>query len=330
MKSKSLSPKSDAKPAVKFGRHRPRQTPATHPKLFKCLDAYLTDVALPPAPDTFSYAVVARTQLANILGNDELGDCTSAAACHTEEAISAAAGAPVIITREQAIAFYAQSTGYVPGDPSTDQGGDEITVLTSWKKDGLVSGQHKIVGFISIPAANATLVKQAMYLFENLYFGVELPDSYVNPFPSGDGFLWDVGTPNPEQGHAFCGVGANETGILIDTWGYIGTFTYAAIAELASAKSGGNLFVVLTQEIIDRASGKSPNGFDWATLVADINGLGGSVTVPPVAPPAPSGPVTLAQAKAWALGGLAGVTGHITVERARALVTHALDNDWPA
>lgn len=320
----------------RFGRKRPTQTPATHPHLFKCLDRYLTGAQLPTPPASFSYATKARAALADVLANDELGDCTSAAACHLEESISAAANAPVVLSRADAIKFYSLSTGYDPADPSTDQGGDEITVLNTWKKFGLDGkGSHAIVGYLSIPAHNAALVKAAMYLFESLYFGVELPDSYVNPFPSGDGFTWGTGTPNPNQGHAFCGVGADENGILIDTWGMLGTITYDAIAELASEAAGGNLFVVLTPEIIDRASGKSPNGFDWGQLIADLDSIGGDVPEPPApspgpAPsPTPTGAVSLAQAQAWARAGIDAGHALMTKSMASRAVDKALAEHWP-
>ena len=54
------------------------------------------------------------------------------------------------------------------------------------------------------------------------------------------------------------------------------------------------------------------------------------VAATPAAVPAPSlkaGP-TIGQLKDWALAGLSGVSGHITVERARALVVHSVDSNW--
>lgn len=254
------------------GRHRPIETPDTHPHLFRSLKRYCPE--LPAAPSVVDYFSDAKTVLSDVLANDELGDCTAAGACHLTEAITAAAGAPVVLTREDAIRFYSLSTGYEPGRPDTDQGGNEITVLQKWQKEGLDGkGAHAIAGFAAVDPSDKALVRSALWLFGGLYFGCELPNSYVSPFPSGDGFLWKKGTPNPQNGHCFAGLGANEAGVQIDSWGLIGTIRYDAIAELCSQKYYGNLFVVLTHEAIERANELSPSGFDFAQLDQDMKAL---------------------------------------------------------
>ena len=68
-----------------------------------------------------------------------------------------------------------------------------------------------------------------MDLFGNLYSASDSP-SWVNPFPSGDGFTWDADAPDPNNGHCFVGVGYNDEGVQIDR-GVIGTITWKAIAE---------------------------------------------------------------------------------------------------
>jgi hypothetical protein len=261
---------------LRLGRSRPR------PHVRRMLAKY--KVALPDAPKVIDY-FTGVVGLDNIDGNDALGDCTAAAAIHIAVAVNAAAGDPVSLGASDAITFYSLSTGYNPDNPATDQGGDEVTVLSCWRDHGLDGkGSHAIAGFISVDPSNQAEIRSALWLFENLYFGVELPDAWLNPAPSGNGFTWDVGTPNPENGHAFPGLGATDVGVQIDTWGLIGTITYAAISELCSEANEGNLFCVLTPEIVNRAKAKSPAGFDWAALVADFDGLGGSVTEPVGAP----------------------------------------------
>src|SRR5208337_1484014 len=75
------------------------------------------------------------------LGNMVLGDCTSAAAGHALDAMNVFAknGAPQI-TRPEAIAFYSDSCGYIPGDPATDNGGTLQQVLAYWKAHGYLGG----------------------------------------------------------------------------------------------------------------------------------------------------------------------------------------------
>jgi hypothetical protein len=245
----------------------------THPHLFKTFAHY--GVTLPAAPSVVDYFTGVKA-LADILGNDELGDCTAAGACHIVEAVTAAAGAGVTLERADAVAFYTQSTGYVVGDPSTDQGGDEITVLTSWRDVG-VKG-HKISGWLSVDPKNEALIRSVLATFGPvLYFGVELPDSYMDLAQGGAGFTWGTGTPDQNNGHCFVGVGANDSGVQIDTWGLVpDTITYAAVAELCSDANGGNLFAVLSPEVINAAKCTAPDGLAWAALEADFAALGGS------------------------------------------------------
>lgn len=259
---------------MKFGRKRPTQR-----TVHKMAARYFDLANMPPVPDSFDYSTLCPAALANILANDTLGDCTSAGAGHLIAVFTAGGGSPVAITADQAIAFYSQSTGYVPGDPSTDQGGDEVTVLTSWQQQGYAGTGHKIAGFVQVDASNAELLKACCFYFGGLYFGLELPDTYTNPFPSTNGFVWDVGTPDPNQGHCIVGIGASSVGVEIDTWGLIGTFTWAAISELCSDANGGMVFAVLESEWVSKMSLRSPGALDWATLVADFNSLtGGTVT----------------------------------------------------
>ncbi len=249
----------------KLGRIRP--TPG---KRLMMSNFVAADLPVPPRVEHWSYGDY--VDMMNIYGNDRLGDCTAAGAAHIIAAWRANAGdgAPAP-TLEQAIAFYSATTGYVPGDPSTDRGGNEVTVLDGWRDKGFFAdGSGKIEGWANVDASNALRVKQAIWLFENVYFGVELPDAWTRPFPQGNGFTWGVaGDANPNEGHCFVGLGYNDNGVIVNTWGMMGTVTWAAVAKYASAP-GGELHVALGADAIARASAKAPNGFDLAALTTDL------------------------------------------------------------
>jgi hypothetical protein len=264
------------------GRHRPVATRHTHPHLFKSLRGYVKGAQLPVAPDSFDYTAIAKTALSDILGNDTLGDCTAAGAAHIIDSVTAGAGDAAVMTRDQAVAFYSLSTGYDPNNPASDQGGDEVTVCTTWQQKGYDGqGAHAIAGWACVDDFDPAFVKSCAWLFP-LYFGIELADGWTQI--SGDGFTWDVGAPpDPNDGHCVVGLGGNDQGVLIDTWGFIGTMTYAAIAQFCAESAGGNLFAILTPEIINAAQGKAPNGFDYASLQADL-GLLGPPSTPPSSP----------------------------------------------
>jgi hypothetical protein len=252
--------------AFKLGRRRPA---SNRPKLI--LNRYLDLSVLPTPPASVDYSPKAEAALARMYLNDQLGDCVIACMAHLVGTFLGNAGQTYILSPAQIVALYSAIGGYIPGHPSTDNGCDEVTALAYWKATGAPAGLNKIAGWVSVDATNPAEYRAALWLFENLFFGVELPDAWVNPFPSSSGFVWDVaGEPDPDNGHCFPGVGYTAEGIKIDTWGMLGTVTTAAVEEYAFTAGSGELYTVLSPEIILKASQKAPNGFDLAQLQADL------------------------------------------------------------
>ena len=311
---------------MKFGRVIPRVTPQ-HFRLSNYLKA-----GLPAAPTSSDFTPKGGSVLRDVLGNDQYGCCVLSGGGHLVGTETGNAGALFPVTTAEVLAQYTAITGFNPNDPSTDQGTNISDALTYWKTKGTVNGT-KILGSLSVDPTNKAEVQAAMWLFENLIFGVALPDAYVTPFPNADGFVWDVGTPNPNNGHCFLGVGHTTAGIMIDTWGLFGTFTYAAIAALCSSKDGGELYVVLTPDQIAKAATKAPNGVDWSSIIADFDSIGGNVPIPAPAPtppapaPAPGTPVTAAQATSWAQSKITSFI--LTNAQAKAAVAAGITAHWP-
>jgi hypothetical protein len=260
-----------------FGRKRPV---ARHPSL--SFRNYLRPgLAEPPA--TCDYTGKAEAALAKIYENDRLGDCVIAAIEHVEGILTGNAGqSPLLYTNHQTTALYSAACGYVPNDPNTDNGCDIQQTLAYWENNGAPSGsEHKIVGYLAVDPSNVTEFQTALWLFENLMFGVELPDEWINPVPSASGFVWDVvGPPDPQNGHCFPGCGYTAQGVTIATWAMTGMVTNAAVAEYAASAANGELYVVISQDQLNAANQIAPNGFDWAQLVADFQALGGTVASP--------------------------------------------------
>jgi hypothetical protein len=310
---------------VKFGRKRPK---FAGPQ-FR-LRNYLR-ASLPSPPTSVDYSGPAASILSDIMGNDRLGDCTCAGAYHIAGVETANAGDPFHATLLQVVQDYSAVSGYVPGNESTDNGADEVTCMNYWTNHGFANGT-KLSGWLAVDATNLTELMTALWLFENLYFGLECPDTYTNPFPSGNGFTWGPGTPDPEQGHCIVGVGYNSSGVLISTWGMIGTWLWPAVHQLAIPSAGGAAYVWLTPDQIAKAALKAPNGVAWTDLLSDFDSMGGNVPVTPpppapapapppapapaptppvIVPPSPAPPipvppaiVTLSQAQAWVEEGI--------------------------
>jgi hypothetical protein len=151
--------------------------------------------------------------------------------------------------------------------------------LNYWENNGAPVGSHKIAGWLAVDGTDAAEVRTALWLFENLYFGMELPDQWITPFPSASGFTWDAaGPPNPNNGHCVVGVGYTAQGVVIDSWGMTGLITDAAVAKYPITAANGALYTVVSQDGLNRASQKVPAGFDWSQLVADFDSMGGTVT----------------------------------------------------
>ncbi len=264
----------------KLGRNRPV---ARCPRF--ALKNYLTR-SMPAPPAAIDYAKDATAALSQIYDNDTLGDCVIAGMAHVVGVLTGNSGVkPFLYSNAEIIGLYSAIGGYVPGQPSTDRGCDEQTALNYWENNGALppkttspTGAHKIAGWMTVDSSNLEECQTALWLFENLYFGLELPDAWINPMPSASGFVWDVaGDPDPQNGHCVVGVGYTAAGITIDTWGMTGLMTNAAVAKYPTQASGGELYTVVSMDAISKANEKAPSGFDWSQLVADFDSMGGNV-----------------------------------------------------
>jgi hypothetical protein len=272
--------KSSSTHSFKLGRNRPV---ARGPRF--SLRNYLMR-NLPAPPPAADYTKKASKVLSEIYCNDTLGDCVIAGIGHVVGVLTSNAGSsPFLYTNAEIIQLYSAIGGYVPGQPNTDQGCDEVTALNYWENNGAPAGSHKIAGWLSVNGADPEEYRTALWLFENLYFGLELPNAWVDPMPNASGFVWDAaGAPVPDNGHCVAGFGYTQKGVTISTWGMTGLMTDAAIAKYATRGSHGELYTVISLDGIDKATKRAPSGFDWSQLVADFDSMGGSVSPPPASP----------------------------------------------
>jgi hypothetical protein len=309
------------------------------------LSSYLDKFAIPPSPASVDYTAPAMSVIQNVEGNDSVGDCVLAEEAHFIGVQTGNAGTLYAYTVAQTLAAYSAITGYNPAVPSSDQGTDPITCLNYFTQNAYADGT-KLAGYAEVDATNQAEVQFAIAAFGNLKMWVGLPDAWINPFPSSNGFVWDVAPSNPNQGHCVGApsynsprvVGASSTGVQVMTWGLIGTVTWPALAALFSDAGGGGLAVRITPDWIIKNSGKTPSGFAYSDLASDFNALfGKNIPVPTPAPsPVPSPPspgpsaVTLSQAQTWAGSLIA--KGHplMTKQTALGLINNGLAANWPA
>jgi hypothetical protein len=154
----------------------------THPRLF------IDDFMLPGhrrfglVPPTISYAATAITWPMDL--NDQLGDCVIAGMDHVQMAISYAlsSGSCQSWGDELVTGLYEQIGGYVPGDPSTDNGCVIQDALGFWRKNA-IAGQE-ILFFGALRNWQRPNRVRAMQVFGPLITGYQLPESAEQQFPS--------------------------------------------------------------------------------------------------------------------------------------------------
>lgn len=217
--------------------------------------------ALPPPPVSVDFTAKVTRPWGMML-NDSLGDCVCAAAGHMIEQWTFEAGKGIIPTDAEILRAYEVIGGYVPGDPSTDNGCDMLTALKTWRKSGIAG--HKIGAFVALERGNVEEMHQAVALFGNAYIGVALP------LDAQEEATWHIetetgnGTPGSWGGHAVPVMAYDPTIDTVISWGAKLNMTpgwYSFYSDEA--------YAVLSQDWID-GQGESPSGFDLAQLQADL------------------------------------------------------------
>lgn len=262
---------------LKYGR-KPPHDPATHPRML--VGEALDLVAAPAIVDRVSHVGDWPMYL-----NDQLGDCVPAGTAHAEEVWSTyGSGRTVLVTDNNVESFYEAAGGYVPGNPSTDQGCVIQDALGVWRKTGIAG--HRITAFAQLDAWNYARLKTALYLFGSVMLGVNFPASAMDQFNAGK--PWDV-VPNDggiEGGHCvilqYAATGENYKVI---TWGAV-----QEVTETWLGKYLEEAWVPVSVEWLS-AAGVDTDGLDVASLNAQytaLTGQPGPFPAPTPVPPTPT------------------------------------------
>jgi len=225
---------------------------------------YLTP-QLPPPPASVDLTHTVATW--PMYRNDQLGDCTCAAAGHMVELWSAVTGKQVTPTDSQIVTMYEKVSGYTPGDPSTDNGAVELDVLNWWRKHGLDG--YKIDAFALVTPSQNDNVRQALQLFDGVYLGLNLPRTAQAQI----GSLWEVppqgpyldGAPGSWGGHAVNVAAYDQTTVTVVTWGKLQAMSWKFFNTYCD-----EAWALLPANWKSRA----PRGFDFAALEADLAQIG--------------------------------------------------------
>jgi hypothetical protein len=206
-----------------------------------------------------------------MMANDTLGDCTIASKGHDLQVASLNSKGEITLTEAQAIQYYSLWDGYVPGDPSTDQGGVIIDVLNDWRQQKLIN--HSLLGYSALTPTNQESVCKAVELFGVVDVGLQLPLSAQ----AQTGGVWDVASgPNGEAGswggHNVTMGAYNETGPIFITWGALQQATWAFLSSYSD-----ELYALLIGEWMGGGpvGSDAPSGFNLAQLMQDLTAVTG-------------------------------------------------------
>jgi hypothetical protein len=165
---------------------------------------------LPPPLGNIDHTMGLRNW--GMMRNNEIGDCTAAAAAHAVQVWTINTSAIETVSDDQVVDFY-RLFGYDPTRPETDQGAVELDVLNRWRRDGFCG--HKIIAYVAADHSDQTQVRTGCQLFGGLYLGIVLPKSAQ--FQQ----TWDVAKDDLGiwGGHAVWMVGYDSHGVTVVTWG---------------------------------------------------------------------------------------------------------------
>lgn len=232
---------------VKLG----KLAPIVEPGRRLLLSNYVDRLPAPPASVDWTKGITSW----GMMLNDSLGCCTIAALGHAVQCWTANCGPEITVSDAAIAAYYELWDGYVPGEPSTDQGGVEIDVLNDWRQSDFAG--VKLLAYADPSPLNVFHVKQAVSLFGGVYIGLALPRSAQGQA------LWDAvegedGIPGTWGGHAVYVVAYDAVGLTVVTWGALQKMTWAFWAKYCDEAHAllSNLW--------------TPAGVDTAALLADV------------------------------------------------------------
>jgi len=240
--------------------------PPRHDRRTLMFSAYVDPHALPAPPPARDWTHAAAPDF-GMMANDQIGDCTCAAAGHLMQLWTANNGSEFTPTDAQIVAAYADVAGYNPAYPDTDQGAVELDVLRYWRTHGIAG--RKIGAFAKVEPASRTHVEAAINLLGGLYVGCALPERAQNQT------IWEVPTirtaedkPGSWGGHAMAVAAYSRTGVVFITWGAIKVASWEWFLTYCD-----EAWAVLDDEWVSGAR-PAPNGFNLDALKVDLGLIG--------------------------------------------------------
>jgi hypothetical protein len=226
--------------------------------------------SLPSPPPSMD--LTTKVNAWGMMENDQIGDCTCAAAGHLLMEWTVNAGKKMVTPSDkQIVAAYSAITGYNPTTGANDNGAVEVDVLNYWRQTGIAG--HKIGAYVSLEPSNHNHIMDAVYIFQGCYIGMQLPISAQaqvqnhQPWSVPPGGQTGDGKPGSWGGHAVPVVAYDARGVTVVTWGALQMMTWSFWEVYCD-----EAYAILSKDYL---TGKktTPQGFSVAQLNADLHDL---------------------------------------------------------
>jgi hypothetical protein len=236
--------------------------------------ARMSRAGLPPVPLTADVDRASAVRSWPMYLNDQLGDCTIAAIGHMYGAWTVyAGGSEALFGDDQIQAAYSRVGGYVPGDPSTDNGCVMQDVLADQRSTGLAdqAGRvHQVAGYAAFGnPADEELLGQVLDVFGTVYVGINVQQQMESEFAGQQPWTWDS-SAQPIGGHAIClqrRLGSGGAPLEYVTWGALQPATVGFQAGAAE-----EAWAVVTSDWLT-ANGTTVEGLDLQQLLSDMESV---------------------------------------------------------
>jgi hypothetical protein len=248
--------------------------PYVHNPIFPQLRAVLHGVKTGAVPDEFDWADGLPADI-GLYGNDTVGDCVIASAFHEDSVwLQKTSNVVQIDSTDNALKAYSEATGYVQGDPDTDQGTDMQQFMVYWATTGLpvgtLGGRRKIVASVETDPRHIDDLQLAAFECGGASIGVTLRKNIL-PDLGAPPDVWDFDPNSAEIGlHCVTLTGRQTSQKLwpILSWGrkYFVTDAFLQNALVMS-------FGVISGEFVNGYTGKSPLGIsldEWQAKMAPL------------------------------------------------------------
>jgi hypothetical protein len=203
-----------------------------------------------------------------MMGNDTVGDCELARIAHMLMLFTAHTGTMVVPTLQEVIAAYSAITGYDPATGANDNGAATPDVLNYWQTVGIAG--HKIAGWAQVDSTQEA-IEQAIWLFGGAATDISVYQSMMDQTNSKQ--AWDNPSGSLLGYHAVPTFGFGSEGATCVTWGALQQVGWPTLLQILQ----GN-YTVITQDWINQETQKTPNGFAFADLQADMAAMASNGT----------------------------------------------------